>query len=292
MTTSQALDHIVGENVSQAIDVVQRRGYSLPTAYTSSNAVAVAAMTLTGSQAPNLPTLPTKAKEVDAWVADRTQALLVAERQREVAQDLADRARRTAMAVVVDELPVYLGKVCDEFDVHLEDFRRLVKVAPSRISSQMTGEQFEQHAELLRTVEALTLDAMDRARLALPTGEQQDTNGNAMWLILEPADTTTIQTVRDLLGEFSSHFPQTITDWARVDALGCKMARGGDVARRVFQFATLVQASGNARDGGLLDKSYGEARDLVGPQVLITGHDRGWEGQNEWTPENILRGVV
>jgi hypothetical protein len=290
MTNDHALIQLASK-INAAIGVVNRRGYELPAEYVAAHAAEKEAARLAIEGPPVLGAVPTKVKDVEAFIVDHADKLVRHEQVAAVAAQVRDNAKRTAYRVMQQEVTTYLAKVCDDFDEHLEEFRRLLEVAPREVSSQTTGKEYEQHAELMRAAEALTVDLTDRAQLSLLTDEIEGTGGQALWLVLDPRGETTIWAVRDALAEFSGRVPQGIDEWARINEMGCQMARGGgEAAARVARQQALIVAGANAADRGMLDKTYDEARKLPGVIINIPDADMGYV--DSYDPMRETRALV
>ena len=247
-----------------AMNLAASRGYESPPDYVKAQSLLEAATKVRDSGGPTPEPLPAKASAVGDWIAATARSRADWQHEKDVAAELVEQLARQAYGAVLVAVPDFLRQLCDEFEALVPRFQELLAIAPRAVSGQMSTEQFELHAELLRTVESLYALVTGRAHFALLVDEGEYIGRNPLWLIIEPAGSVTLHTVRTLLEQFSGDFPRTIEDWAELNAVGLKIARSGDVARRVQTFRDLTLAAASGPDGGRLDKSYAEAAQMAG----------------------------
>ncbi len=74
------------------------------------------------------------------------------------------------------------------------------------------------------------------------------------------------------------------------------MARGGEAVKRVALLSALTQSAASGPDGGMLDKTYDQARamrDGGSAAAVIPGAEHGWEdatSSQPLTPADALAG--
>lgn len=264
MSNTDAAMLALAERCRTASSLAAARGYAPPAQYVAASRIVAEATRVANEPAPAPPAPPTDPKKVAEW-CDAYAAARVAHRERAVvAADLVDRSNRAAMRAIVEEVPTWLAAVVDEFDEEVAEFEQLVATAPHSVTSAMSGEEFVEHARLLRAAERLTQSALARGQfgMVVDEGDQIGREG-AMWLILDPKPEATLQEASQALKDHAGAFPSGIEAWARVATIGLRMARGGEVGQRRERFATLLNAGGNSVDGGMRDKSFAEAGGMV-----------------------------
>lgn len=255
---------MIAERVRSATSVAYARGYEPPPEYVEVQRVATEAARVRDEPAPAIPSPPTDPKKVAEWCDELAAARVASGERKSVAAELYERVNRTAMRLVVEAVPGWVVRVCDEFDAAVAEFEHLAVRAPHEVVSSMSPDESAQHLELLRAAEALGQAALARGQLALVNDEgDQIGRGGALWLILDPRDEATLFTVSDALRAFAGRFPSTITEWQSVASIGLRMARPGEVGWRRERFAQLLHFGGMGPDGGMHDKTFAEATEMV-----------------------------
>jgi hypothetical protein len=70
--------------------------------------------------------------------------------------------------------------------------------------------------------------------------------------------------------DYAENLPATVEDWLRITAFGASMARPQEGPRRSSRFAQALYAAGqHTPDGGMADRTYGDALALLGQQGAI-----------------------
>lgn len=248
-------------NTEATMAVAGTRSYPVPAEYVNNRQLSRAAEQVLNEQAPAA-VLPDKASDVEGWVTKVAAERVQWRENRAVAAELLASTTREAMRVAVGAAPAYTLRVVEDFEPLLEDFRRLLDIAPREVGGHTSPEDFNRYGELMRAVDALTVTAMDRGRLALLTDEGEDLGTDSVWLVLDPRGIASIQQVHAVLAEFRSRLPTTLEEWERFERLGLRMAALGEVPARRARFNAAVVGNSKSADMGMLDRSIDEASAL------------------------------
>lgn len=204
-------------------------------------------------------TVPTTATRVAAYVSKAATDRVTQREARTIAAEIAGRAGRDALRIMLDEAPKVLEKLRERFNKAAADFRTLMTTAPHEITAHTDADGFSRHTQLLRAVEILTMDAANRVQLGIIVGEEYSSS-ELLWMVLDLDGSASVTRTRAVLTEFAQRLPSTVTEWQTVAQLGMSLAGPFEAAKRGQAFHAAVFASGfSTPDGGMVDRTYAEA---------------------------------
>ncbi|WP_151081428.1 hypothetical protein [Nocardioides cynanchi] len=181
-----------------------------------------------------------------------------------IATEIAERAETQATRTAIDEAPRLAALIKDRFDEAVAELLEIAHTAPTQLSAHSTADDFAAHTRLLALVDTLNLGLASRSALAPVFGEDLRGSG-VLWLVLDPAKSTSCAAVQQALADYAEQLPETVDDWLRVTTLGASLAQPEQAADRAAQFGQALYSAGLASpDGGLTDRTYGEALNYVG----------------------------
>jgi hypothetical protein len=223
-------------------------------------------------------TLPAK-PEKTADLISETAAQRVRDRERiAVANELADAAEFEVFRLTYSAIPTIFAAMSEAFDTARGEFVETAKTAPLDFSAHLSPEEVSAHQELLRIATRLTMTAAYRLRLAEINGE--NTRGQlTTWLVLDPKPEINLSEIRGALGIDTvsavtwdkatkpvpeGGLPTDLTGWTQMVRLGCSLAHDGEAETRAQRFRDAAWHAGlGTPDGGMLDRTYGDALALV-----------------------------
>ena len=246
------------------VDVIataaQLHRIDMPADYRVSTAVAAAAKAIAAEPEPYA-AIPTATKAVRKFCDDMAAARAAWRGRVDVANATAEASDIRAVRVALDAGPMVAAAVTDHANGLLPNLDHLLNAAPRALTGHETPDQLAAHAELLRTVQALTVAARMRVELAAAIGESNDLGRDGLaWLFLDPRPATLTSTVQTLL---SAPLPSTVDGWAMVHAVGLRFAVPGEAAGRYDRWRRLQAAQVGTDDGGMRDRTVGELQALA-----------------------------
>jgi hypothetical protein len=211
---------IAYREATTVMDTAASRGYEIADGYTRHGAIAEQAAEAIDAPSQNTPSYPDDADDVASWLEAAATARVMQRETLAVADELVGRARADALAAAKAATPGYVAAVCADFSRFADSFTKLAPDAPRDLDGRTETAAFKQYQKLLGAVDGLNAAAFDRLTFANFGGERESIGGQPVFLVLDPSEDASLQSVLDVRDRYQGRLPGTLEEWDELAAVG------------------------------------------------------------------------